>query len=194
MTDTAPNQSDQEKMVEDMYRMALYDHLEKHTYSSKEALETAREEYLKYHKDIPTDSEIYQKAIDKDPHDVVSLIALGTLYQRTGNWFSALEHYENATEILGQQKKTAAIHIKIADIHETYLLDMKNATIHFKHALALDPSLDAAQKGIERMNLHLTQTVRLSRHKYKYSPTMVMAYISIALFFVLFLVYFIWLF
>jgi golgin subfamily B member 1 len=82
----------------------------------------------------------YHQALDLDPKCIPALHALGTLYERSGNWPSAVEMLEKEATVLGQTSEAVELWFRMGKINEDMLIDSSNAKRCFLEALRVDAS------------------------------------------------------
>ncbi|OGQ18383.1 MAG: hypothetical protein A2138_00455 [Deltaproteobacteria bacterium RBG_16_71_12] len=107
--------------------------------------------------------QVYNAALDFDPGSQEAIHALGALYEKSGNWFNALEKLQAEAQLLGASKQAVEIYHRIGTINEQMLLDPGNAVTAYKAALDIEPghlpSIQAlrsvaTQKGDHQERLH----------------------------------------
>lgn len=107
--------------------------------------------------------QVYNAALDFDPGAQDAIHALGALYEKSGNWFNALEKLQAEAQLLGASKEAVEIYHRIGTINEQMLLDPGNAITAYKAALDIEPghvpSIQAlkniaAQRGDNQERLH----------------------------------------
>ncbi|MBJ6762133.1 tetratricopeptide repeat protein [Myxococcaceae bacterium JPH2] len=94
----------------------------------------------------------YHAALAADPTSRPALHALGTLYERSGNWPFALEMLQKEAELAGQSPEAVELWYRLGKINEDMLMDSGSARNAYQQALAVDashlPSIRAL-KGIQ---------------------------------------------
>lgn len=94
-----------------------------------------------YHKLARVDraAEVYNQALNADPHSKAAIHALGVLYERSGNWPFALDMLQREAEL---ESGHAAVELwqRMGKIHEDMLLDGASAKASYQRALQLDPA------------------------------------------------------
>ena len=107
--------------------------------------------------------QVYNAALDFDPGSQDAIHALGALYEKSGNWFNALEKLQAEAQLLGASRDAVEIYHRIGSINEQMLLDVGNAVTAYKAALDIEPghlpSIQAlkniaVQKGDHPERLH----------------------------------------
>lgn len=83
--------------------------------------------------------QMYTAALDFDPGSQDAIHALGALYEKSGNWFNALEKLQAEAQLLGAAKEAVEIYHRIGSINEQMLLDVGNAVLAYKAALDIEP-------------------------------------------------------
>jgi tetratricopeptide (TPR) repeat protein len=93
----------------------------------------------------------YNAALDFDPGSRDALHALGELYERSGNWFNALEKLQQEAQLAGETPEGVELQYRIGNINKDMLLDIGAAKDAYSLALDMDerhlPSIRAL-KGI----------------------------------------------
>ncbi|MBI5493566.1 MAG: tetratricopeptide repeat protein, partial [Deltaproteobacteria bacterium] len=91
--------------------------------------------------------EIYTAVLRKDPSAIRAIHDLGQLYERSGNWFNALEKLAQEAELLRGQPEAVELHFRMGSINAEMLMDTSAARSCYEQALELDaehvPSLQA---------------------------------------------------
>jgi tetratricopeptide (TPR) repeat protein len=110
---------------------------------------------------------VYNAALDFDPGNKDAVHALGSLYEKSGNWFNALEKLQQEAQLKGVSPEAVEIYYRIGKINEDMLLDQGNALIAYRAALQIEPShlpsiqalkLLAAQRGEHQEQLKWLRT------------------------------------
>jgi tetratricopeptide (TPR) repeat protein len=83
--------------------------------------------------------QMYQAALDFDPASQDAIHSLGALYEKSGNWFNALEKLQAEAQLLGASPEAVEIYHRIGNINEQMLLDVGNAVLAYKAALDIEP-------------------------------------------------------
>jgi|GEM_PF-1329569 len=83
--------------------------------------------------------EFYKAALDFNPGAVEAIHRMGQVYERSGNWFNALEMLAQEAQLLGPTREAVEIHFRIGKINEEMLLDMSAAKAAFELALEIEP-------------------------------------------------------
>lgn len=83
--------------------------------------------------------QVYNAALEFDPGSQDAIHALGALYEKSGNWFNALEKLQAEAQLLGTSKEAVEIYHRIGNINEQMLLDIGNATNAYKAAIDVEP-------------------------------------------------------
>jgi tetratricopeptide (TPR) repeat protein len=81
----------------------------------------------------------YQAALQDDPECQAAMHALGTLYERSGNWPFALEMLQREAELLRGKPQAVELHHRVGKIYEDMLMDMGSAQTSYNEALKLNP-------------------------------------------------------
>ncbi len=82
----------------------------------------------------------YHQALELDPTCRPAMHALGTLYERSGNWPYALEMLEREAQAAGQSAEAVELFHRMGKINEDMLIDPASAKRCYLEALKLDPS------------------------------------------------------
>ena len=83
---------------------------------------------------------VYNAALQFDPGSQDAIHALGSLYEKSGNWFNALEKLQQEAQLKGASAEAVETWFRIGKINEDMLLDQGNAVIAYTSALQLEPS------------------------------------------------------
>jgi tetratricopeptide (TPR) repeat protein len=83
---------------------------------------------------------VYNAALDFDPSSQDAIHALGSLYEKSGNWFNALEKLQQEAQLKGASPEAVDTYYRIGKINEDMLLDQGNAVIAYRAALHIEPS------------------------------------------------------
>jgi tetratricopeptide (TPR) repeat protein len=83
--------------------------------------------------------EFYNAALENNPESREALHELGQLYERSGNWFNALEKLTREAELAGTTPDGVDLYYRIGKINEDMLLDVENAKGSYDKALDIDP-------------------------------------------------------
>ncbi|HLL84408.1 MAG TPA: tetratricopeptide repeat protein, partial [Longimicrobium sp.] len=85
-------------------------------------------------------AQYYQYALEADPSCRPAMHALGTLYERSGNWPFALEMIAREAELLGGSPEAVELWHRMGKINEDMLMDVSSARSAYERALQIDPS------------------------------------------------------
>ncbi|MEW5851465.1 MAG: tetratricopeptide repeat protein [Myxococcota bacterium] len=83
--------------------------------------------------------EVYLQALSFDAHSIKAIHALGQLYERSGNWFNALEKLSQEAELLKGGPDAVELHYRMGTINADMLMDTPAARTCYENALKLDP-------------------------------------------------------
>ncbi|MDP2339711.1 MAG: hypothetical protein Q8O67_02035 [Deltaproteobacteria bacterium] len=83
---------------------------------------------------------VYNAALDFDPASKEAIHALGSLYEKSGNWFNALERLQQEAQLKGASSEAVEIYYRIGKINEDMLLDHGNAINAYRASLQIEPS------------------------------------------------------
>jgi tetratricopeptide (TPR) repeat protein len=82
----------------------------------------------------------YNAALELDPSSAEAIHALGSLYERSGNWFNALEKLQQEALLQGASPEALETYYRIGKINEDMLMNQQSATIAYRAALEIEPS------------------------------------------------------
>ncbi len=91
----------------------------------------------------------YHQALELDPRCRPALHALGTLYERSGNWPFALDMLGKEAEVLGPTNEAVELHFRMGKISEDMLIDPANAKASYLEALKIDPGYLPAIRALK---------------------------------------------
>lgn len=94
----------------------------------------------------------YGAALAKDPGSKAATHALGQLYEKSGNWFNALEMLSREAGLLGAQPEAVEIHHRMGKINEEMLMDADAAKAAYARALDIEPGYAPSIRALRRMN------------------------------------------
>jgi tetratricopeptide (TPR) repeat protein len=81
----------------------------------------------------------YDQALELNPKNLTAIHALGTLYERSGNWPFALEMLLREIEVIGARPEAAQLHHRMGKINQEMLLDIPIARGCYLEALRISP-------------------------------------------------------
>jgi len=81
----------------------------------------------------------YDRALELNPQNLRAMHALGTLYERSGNWPFALEMLQREAQVLGPTHQTVELHHRMGKINEDMLMDVATAKSCYLEALRIAP-------------------------------------------------------
>ena len=84
--------------------------------------------------------QVYNAALEFVPGSQSVIHALGALYEKSGNWFNALQKLQAEALLLGASKEAVETYYRIGNINEQMLVDLGNASNAYKAALDIEPS------------------------------------------------------
>jgi tetratricopeptide (TPR) repeat protein len=93
--------------------------------------------------------EVFAKALAIDPRSRPAIHALGQLYEKSGNWFNAIEMLSKEAELCGATPEAVDLYYRQGKINEDMLLDSQAAREAYSHALAIDPAYLPAIKALK---------------------------------------------
>ena len=92
-------------------------------------------------------ADAYQAALQVDPDCAPAMHALGTLYEKSGNWPFALEMLQREAAVTSHASQAVELHYRMGTLNEDMLQDRESAKACFLSALGIDerhvPSLRA---------------------------------------------------
>jgi tetratricopeptide (TPR) repeat protein/Tfp pilus assembly protein PilF len=93
----------------------------------------------------------YREALALDEHSKEAIHALGQLYEKAGNWYSALEMLDREATLEGASSEAVELHFRMGRIREDMLVDRVSAKDCFTRALDLDPSYVPAMRALRHI-------------------------------------------
>ncbi len=93
--------------------------------------------------------EVFIKALEIDPHSRPAIHALGQLYEKSGNWFTAIDMLKREAELCGATADAVQLFYRLGKINEDMLLDSSASREAYTRALAIDPSYLPAIKALK---------------------------------------------
>ncbi len=97
---------------------------------------------------------MYHRALELNPQSRQAMHALGTLYERSGNWPFALDMLAREAQVAGSTPEAVALYHRMGKINEDMLLDPASARTCYESALQIDPDhlpCIQALKGIHQI-------------------------------------------
>ncbi|MBL8933564.1 MAG: tetratricopeptide repeat protein, partial [Archangium sp.] len=91
----------------------------------------------------------YHQALDLDPRCRPAMHALGTLYERSGNWPFALDMLEREAQVLGSTPEAVELYFRAGKINEDMLIDAGSARRCFLESLRIDPAYLPAIRALK---------------------------------------------
>ena len=82
----------------------------------------------------------FDRALEISPQNLEAMHALGTLYERSGNWPFALEMLQREAQVIGTSPEAADLHYRMGKIQEEMLLDVPSGKACYLEALRILPS------------------------------------------------------
>ncbi len=95
--------------------------------------------------------EAYTTARSFNENNAAALHALGQLYERSGNWFQALEMLSREAEALGQDPKGLGVLMRVGKINEDMLMDLAAAKTAYARALEIEPNYGPALQAMKNL-------------------------------------------
>jgi len=93
--------------------------------------------------------EVFGKALQIDDQSREAIHALGQLYEKSGNWFNAIEMLNREAELCGATPEAVDLYYRLGKIQEDMLLDSHAARDAYSKALTIDPSFLPAVKALK---------------------------------------------
>ena len=93
--------------------------------------------------------EAFGQALKIDPKSRPAMHALGQLYEKSGNWFNALEMLRGEAELCGAGPEAVDLYYRMGKINEDMLLDSQAARAAYSRALEIDPAYLPAIKALK---------------------------------------------
>src|SRR5438045_9595162 len=81
----------------------------------------------------------YHQALELNPKCRPAMHALGTLYERSGNWPFALDMLAREAQVAGSTSEAVELYHRIGKLNEDMLLDPGSAKSCYQEALQIDP-------------------------------------------------------
>lgn len=85
------------------------------------------------------------------PESPIALHALGQLYERSGNWFQALDMLEQEAQITDENSEASKLFQRMGRIQEQMLLNREGAAEAYRRALELDVTAIVAIESLKSM-------------------------------------------
>ncbi|MFL5318877.1 MAG: tetratricopeptide repeat protein [Myxococcaceae bacterium] len=82
---------------------------------------------------------VYHQALEQNPKSRPAMHALGTLYERSGNWPFALDMLAREAQAAGSTPEAVELYYRAGKINEDMLLDPGSAKNCYEQALRIDP-------------------------------------------------------
>lgn len=82
--------------------------------------------------------ETYNLAYQMDSTNADAILALSQLYERSGNWFAALDMLQKGADVLGKNRKAVRLLFRMGRINQDMLWDSNTAKSCFLRALEID--------------------------------------------------------
>jgi tetratricopeptide (TPR) repeat protein len=84
-------------------------------------------------------AEAFNAALQVDPECEGAMNALGTVYEKSGNWPFALEMLQKEVQSKGETPEAVELHHRMGKINEQMLMDYPTAKACYQEALRIDP-------------------------------------------------------
>ena len=98
------------------------------------------EVYHQQLKQVDRAAKSYDRALELNPQNLHAMHALGTLYERSGNWPFSLEMLQREAQVIGPSPEAADLHHRMGKINEDMLQDVQTAKACYLEALRILPS------------------------------------------------------
>lgn len=95
--------------------------------------------------------QIYSRARELNAQSTAALHSLGKLYERSGNWFQALDMMQQEATALGNDPAALALYMRIGKINEDMLSDLGAATAAYEQALVVQPHFAPALESLKEI-------------------------------------------
>ncbi|MGQ0507405.1 MAG: tetratricopeptide repeat protein [Myxococcaceae bacterium] len=82
----------------------------------------------------------YHHALELNPRSRPAMHALGTLYERSGNWPHALDMLDQEAQVAGNTAEAVELYHRMGKINEDMLMDPSSAKACYLQALRIDPA------------------------------------------------------
>lgn len=93
----------------------------------------------------------YDRALELNPANLRAMHALGTLYERSGNWPFAVEMLQREAQVLGPSQESVELHHRMGKISEDMLQDAATAKACYLEALGISPGYLPALRALKGM-------------------------------------------
>jgi len=113
----------------------------------------------------------YSQVLRYDPNNREAIHNLAELYEKSGNWFNAVEMLRREADGFGQTPEAVEIYYRLGRIHEEMLLDLESAKESYKKAIEIDPSYIGAVRalrGIYGSEKDLNNYLEIMKHEAQY--------------------------
>jgi tetratricopeptide (TPR) repeat protein len=91
----------------------------------------------------------FNRALEIDDRSREAIHALGQLYEKSGNWFNAIEMLQREAELFGATPEAVDLYYRMGKINEDMLLDSSAAREAYQRGLSIDPSYLPAIKALK---------------------------------------------
>ncbi len=95
--------------------------------------------------------EAYNTARQFNENHAPALHALGQLYERSGNWFQALEMLSREGDSLGHDPKALPVLMRVGKINEDMLMDLAAAKTAYQRVLEIEPNYGPALQAVKNL-------------------------------------------
>lgn len=95
---------------------------------------------------------IYNRVLQYDPGSIRAIHALGQLYERSGNWFNALEKLAQEADLLKGRPEAVETYYRMGTINADMLMDTGAARGCYEQALNLDPEHVPSLQAIKALH------------------------------------------
>lgn len=105
--------------------------------------------------------ETYRQVLEADGHNLRALKGLERLYSRKERWQDLLGVLEKQYEVVTTEKERISILLRVAAMWEEEFVKPEKAAERLEQVVEIDPSNDAALRGLERLYRNLQRWDRL---------------------------------
>ncbi len=95
--------------------------------------------------------ETYNIAYKMDSTNADAILALSQLYERSGNWFAALDMLQKGADVLGKDRKAVRLLFRMGRINQEMLWDMGTAKSCYLKALEIDDTHMASLAALKEI-------------------------------------------
>ncbi len=100
--------------------------------------------------DVRAARDLYEATLAEDPGHEKTVTALARIYERNGDWSGYAKVLARQAEALTGSPRAETL-VRIGEIHEDHLNDLREAQLRFEAALELDQGCVNAVRGLDRL-------------------------------------------